>query len=64
MRIIRSSVLLVALFGLISIAHAQQSIAPQQAVKFIGRQMTVCGPVVSAYYCSPIQWAAYNPKSR
>ena len=50
MRIICSIILLALLSGMLSIAHAQQSIDPRQAVKFIGREMTVCGPVVRAYY--------------
>lgn len=52
MKTICSSILLVALLGLFFIAHAQESIAPQQAASFIGRQTTVCGPVVSAFYAS------------
>lgn len=50
MRIIYFSFLMGALFGFLSIAQAQQSIAPPQAANFIGREMTVCGPVSRAYY--------------
>lgn len=50
MKILCCSILMAALLGVLSLAHAQQSIAPQQAAKYIGRQMTVCGPVVRAYY--------------
>lgn len=50
MRIIYFPFLVGVLFGFLSIAQAQQSISPQQAANFIGREMTVCGPVSKAYY--------------
>jgi len=51
-KILRSSVLLFVLFGLLSIALAQDTITPEDAAKFIGQQKTVCGTVASAHYAT------------
>jgi micrococcal nuclease len=51
-KILRSLVLLVVLFGLLSIAFAQEIIKPEDAAKFIGHQKTVCGMVASAHFAT------------
>ncbi|MFZ0929140.1 MAG: hypothetical protein WAN11_11100 [Syntrophobacteraceae bacterium] len=38
------------LAGLVSIAHAQETISSQDAAKFIGQQKTVCGTVGSTHF--------------
>jgi len=40
------------LFGLLSTAIAQETITPQDAVKFICQQKTVCGTVASAHFAA------------
>ena len=51
-KIFRSSVLLVVLFGLLSISYAQEIITPEDAAKFIGESKTVCGMVASAHFAA------------
>jgi micrococcal nuclease len=53
-KLFKSSVLLVVLFGILSIAIAQETITPQDAAKYIGQQKTVCGTVASAHYAAII----------
>jgi hypothetical protein len=43
------------LFGLLSTAIAQETITPQDAVKFICQQKTVCGTVASAHFAASAQ---------
>ena len=40
------------LVGLVSIAYAQETIAPENGAKFIGQQKTLCGTVASAHYAT------------
>jgi hypothetical protein len=40
------------LICLLSIAHAQEIISPEDAAKFIGQQKTVCGVVASAHFAA------------
>jgi DNA/RNA endonuclease YhcR with UshA esterase domain len=51
-RIFTSSVLFVVLFGLLSVAFAQDTIKPEETGKYIGQQKTVCGTVASAHYAT------------
>ena len=46
------SVLLVVLFGFVSIIFAQQTIKTEEAGKYIGQQKTVCGKVASVSHPS------------
>lgn len=45
-----SSVLMIALFGLLSTSAAQEAITPEEAFKFIGQKKMVCGSVISAHH--------------
>lgn len=49
-KVLASSVLLVVLFGFLSIAYAQETISPEDAAKFIGETKTICGMFASAHY--------------
>ncbi len=51
-QIFKSSVVLVVLFGLFTLAHAQETVKPEDAGKYIGQQKTVCGTVASAHFAS------------
>lgn len=51
-KILRSSILLVVLFGILSTAIAQETITPEEAAKFVGQQKTVCGTVASAHFAA------------
>ncbi|MGO9022468.1 MAG: DNA-binding protein [Syntrophobacteraceae bacterium] len=42
--------IIMLLAGLVSIAHAQETISSQDAAKFIGQQKTVCGTVGSTHF--------------
>lgn len=51
MRKIATLSVLLVLFGLASIAHAQ-TITPEEAGKYTGKQESVCGKVVGAHYAA------------
>jgi hypothetical protein len=43
-------IIIAVLVGFVSIAHAQETLGPDEAGKFIGQQKTVCGKVAGSHY--------------
>ncbi len=50
MKIFKLLLIMVFLISLVSIVYSQDTITPEDAAKFIGRQKTVCGTVAGAHY--------------